>query len=98
MQHVSFHDFIEEVNKQPGLPANHSVAPKMKEEPYKHHSLERLKFTPRGRWKANMMYMLQNKSDKSGLLVGEKAHIIWLVNICPESQVGDSQISSEELI
>lgn len=44
------------------------------------------------------MYMLRNKSAKSGLPVGEKAHTIWLVNIGTESQVGDSQISSEELI
>lgn len=45
-----------------------------------------------------MMYMLQNKSAKSGLLVGVKAYAIWLVSICTESQVGDAQISSEELI
>lgn len=45
-----------------------------------------------------MMYMLQNKSAKSHLLVEEKVHIIWLVNICTGSHLGDSQIPSEELI
>ena len=45
-----------------------------------------------------MMYMLQNKSAKSRLLVEEKVYIIWLVNICTGSHVGGSQIPSEELI
>ena len=39
-----------------------------------------------------------NLVDSSPGLGEEKVHIIWLVNICTGSHLGDSQIPSEELI
>lgn len=45
-----------------------------------------------------MIHMLQKKSTKPGLPVEEKAHTVSLINIYTESQVGDSQTSSEELL
>lgn len=86
-----------EVNKQPGRQKNHFVVPKMKES-YKHYHIERLKFTPRGSWKATWCTCYKTNLPNHVCWSEEKVYIIWLVNICTGSRVGGSQISSEELI